>query len=615
MPDNRGWELVSPADKNGGQVDPPGSLAKGGVLQAASAGGAITYGSAASFGGGLGASSASQYLAGRTSAGWSTQNITAPISSASKEGGVPYQLFSGDLSRGLLFNGDHCAEGSCGVENPPLGNSDAPPAYQDLYLRESSSGAFEALVGAGDIATTSIGPADFDLRLAGASPDLGHVVFSSCAALAPGATEVPKGEGCDPSKQNLYEWSAGQALSLINGATPGAGLAAQGGAISSDGSHVYFNLAANLYLREGTQTKQADADAGGGGAFQTASADGSLGFFTKAGHLWRYSASSDHATDVTPGGEVKGVLGASANGDYAYYQDGAGLKLWHEGATTTVAANQAVPPTQAAAEDTYPPSTGAARVSADGTKLLFTSAAALTGFDNTDLNSGKADSQAYLYDAVAPSLTCVSCNPTNERPVGSASIPGAIANGTEAASTNVYKPRALSANGRRVFFDSADSLALTDTNSTIPDAYQWEAQGEGSCAKVGGCIALISSGRSPVDSRFIDASADGSEAFFLTDDSLVGRDSGALDLYVAKVGGGFPEASPPLPCEGDACQILPPEPTDPTLTTLLSGRGNPAPHYENLNHFRRHKPKKRHHKKHKRKQQGKGQKHKRGSGR
>jgi hypothetical protein len=32
-------------------------------------------------------------------------------------------------------------------------------------------------------------------------------------------------------------------------------------------------------------------------------------------------------------------------------------------------------------------------------------------------------------------------------------------------------------------------------------------------------------------------------------------------------------------CEGDSCQVLPPEPTDPTLTTLLSGRGNPEVHY------------------------------------
>jgi hypothetical protein len=41
-------------------------------------------------------------------------------------------------------------------------------------------------------------------------------------------------------------------------------------------------------------------------------------------------------------------------------------------------------------------------------------------------------------------------------------------------------------------------------------------------------------------------------------------------------------ATPPsggIPCEGDACQVLPPEPIDPTLTTLLQGLGNPKPRY------------------------------------
>jgi hypothetical protein len=36
-------------------------------------------------------------------------------------------------------------------------------------------------------------------------------------------------------------------------------------------------------------------------------------------------------------------------------------------------------------------------------------------------------------------------------------------------------------------------------------------------------------------------------------------------------------------CEGDACQILPPEPVDPTLTTLLNGHGNPKPRYARYN--------------------------------
>ena len=41
------------------------------------------------------------------------------------------------------------------------------------------------------------------------------------------------------------------------------------------------------------------------------------------------------------------------------------------------------------------------------------------------------------------------------------------------------------------------------------------------------------------------------------------------------------EASGLLSCEGDGCQALPPEPTDPTLTTLGEGRGNPPVHYRN----------------------------------
>jgi len=77
----------------------------------------------------------------------------------------------------------------------------------------------------------------------------------------------------------------------------------------------------------------------------------------------------------------------------------------------------------------------------------------------------------------------------------------------------------------------------------------------------------------------IDASEDGSDAFFLTGSSLVGQDPGAIDLYDARVGGGFAEGGEGIPCEGDSCQALPPEPTEPTLTTLLSGPGNPPVHY------------------------------------
>ena len=580
LADGRGWEMVSPVDKNGGQVAAPGEIAGGGALQAASQGGSVTYGSEASFAGGAGAPPASQYLATRASGGWSTQNLTQPIFSGTYdagEAGAPYQLFSADLARAILLNGDHCrGEGTdCAVANPPLQGTDAPAGYQDYYLRDG--GSFTALLGAANAGFLALEPSAFDLRLAGASPDLAHPVLSSCAALSANATEAPLGEGCDPAKQNLYEYSSGSGLALVNllpaqsAGTPGAELAAASGAVSSDGSRAYFTLEGNLYLRAAGQTKQVDEDAGGAGTFEAASADGAVAFFSKAEHLWRYLAGTDAATDITPSGGVQGVLGASANGSVAYFQDAAALKRWSAGTTTTVA-----PGAQAAEASAWPPASGASRVSSDGSKLLFTSKLALTEYDNTDLKTGLADSQAFLYSADgATSLACVSCNPTLGRPIGSSSISGSRPNGTAKGSTDAYKPRALSANGKRAFFDSKDALALADTNGAL-DAYQWEAQGEGSCAKPGGCISLISDGRSGGGSSFIDASADGSDAFFLTTGSLVNADPGAADLYDARVGGGFPDASPPIICEGDACQPLPSPPADPTLTTLITGPGNPA---------------------------------------
>jgi hypothetical protein len=616
LPDCRGYEMVSPVDKNGGEVEAPGAVAGGGVLQAAAGGGAVTYGSQASFGAGAqGAAPASQYVATRGSGGWSSENITAPLFSdtynASDEG-APYQLFSADLARGLLLNGDHCrgGGGGCAVANPPLAGTDAPAGYQNYYLREGVG--FSALLGSLNAGYLDLGPADFDLRLAGASADLTHVVVSTCAKLTAEATEVAVGSGCDPAQQNLYEWSSGTGLSLIN-LLPGqfqgnhhGVLAAQSGAVSPGGARVYWREpGGNLYLRESGDTKQVDADAGGGGTFETASADGAVAFFTVGGHLWRYDDGSGHATDLTSGG-VAGVLGASDGGDYVYYQDGNGLQQWHSGTITEVA-----PGAGATGSSDYPPTAGTARVSADGTHLLFVSSAyLLVGYDNTDLASpalcgqptGICDSEVYLYDATgAGTLTCVSCNPTNGRPIGPSSIPGAIANGTAPGSTNSYKPRALSADGKRVFFDSRDALAPTDTNSDA-DVYQWEAQGEGNCARPSGCVGLISSGRGQDGASFADASADGSDALFLTGESLI-RDSagndldpGSVDLYDARAGGGFLVPSPPIICEGDSCPVLPPEPVDPTLTTLQPGPGNPPVRYHNLNGQKKKKRHKKHHK-------------------
>lgn len=590
LADGRGWEMVSPIEKNGGQIEAPGKIDGGGVLQASADGQAATYSSSASFDAdALGAPGASQYVSRRASTGWLTENITTPMVSGSygeQPNGVPYQLFSDDLSHAIVLNGEHCRTQeptSCPVANAPLPGSDAPPGYQDYYLRDDQIGAFTALMTQANSPLLTESDTWFNLTLAGAAPDLRHVILSTCAKLTAEASEVSGTEGCDPAKPNLYEWDG--RLKLIN-VSPGAMLAAQDGAVSLDGQRVYFTEAGNLYLREGATAPYQLAE---GGEFQTASANGALAFYIEGGHLYRYDIGAHGSIDLTPSGGVKGVLGVSEDGSTVYFQDAVGLEQWREGATIQVA-----PGAEVAQQSDWPPTTATARVSADGQRLLFLSQARLSGYDNTPAEPTDCGhviagvfktepcQEVFFYDAGSHELVCLSCNPTGERPVGPSTIPGASPNGTEAVAapgqivTDAYKPRVLSANGRRVFFDSGDALLLQDTDNA-PDVYEWEVQGEGSCQLVSGCLSLISSGRSQGGALFADASADGSDAFFLTAGSLVSSDPGAVDLYDAREGGGFPEPPSEIPCQADACQTLPSEPENPEPGTLRQGPGNPAP--------------------------------------
>lgn len=538
LPDRRGWELVSPVDKGGGAIAVPGSLFGGGEFQAAEGGGSVTYSSASAFDDPKGAPPASQYLSIRTSSGWSTQNLSTPLESASygdHPDGAPYRLFSTELSRALLLEGSRCfAEGTC------------PPSYAQWQ-----GGSLTPL------------PARAGLHFEGSSPDLRHLVFSA--------------------DDGLYEWS-GAALNQLS-PTAGAALAAPVSAVSEDGSRVYFTLAGDLYLREGAQTVQADESLGGGGAFQGASSDGSTAYFTKGEHLYRFVAAIKATTDLTPSGGVKGVLGVSADGTTLYFQDATGVERWREGASTLIAAgaNAAVP------SDYEPPTAGTSRLTPEGSHLAFLSDQALADYDN----GGKVE--AYLYGPPvgggAALLRCASCNPTGERAQGDASMPGALHNG----STSSYLPRALSGDGQRLFFTTTDSLIVGDSNEHA-DVYQWEAGGEGDCARSPGCVNLISSGRSPEGATFIDASSDGSDVFFTTDGSLVDADPGSIDLYDARAQGGFPEPAKPIACVADACQSLPAAPEDPDPGTLIKNGGNPAPAFETEKQKKKHK--KHHHKKH-----------------
>jgi len=148
---------------------------------------------------------------------------------------------------------------------------------------------------------------------------------------------------------------------------------------------------------------------------------------------------------------------------------------------------------------------------------------------------------------------------------------------------NLYPGRELSDDGNRLFFESSDALTPRDTNG-LTDVYQWEAPGTGGCKEAsssfspanGGCVDLVSSGQAAQSAHVHDASRDGEDVFFSTLESLLGQDFGLIDIYDARVNGGFPEPPPPpIGCEGENCQHPPAPPAFITPSSgLYDGPGN-----------------------------------------
>jgi hypothetical protein len=266
-----------------------------------------------------------------------------------------------------------------------------------------------------------------------------------------------------------------------------------------------------------------------------------------------------------------------------------------------------------------------ARVSPNGQFLAFMSNQRLTKYDNNDLNSGQPDEEVFLFNAGTGKLVCASCNPTGAQPEGvhdvqesgegrgllidrlgiwSTETEGSTNDSWLAANvpgwTNLddresfYQSRYLSDTGR-LFFNAADSLVKEDVNKGKADVYQYEPLGVGDCAKentTGGCVSLISSGKSAQESTFLDASENGNDVFFLTSSALIPSldTDKAFDIYDARVcaGPGAEEACPTTalppaaPCEGEECRAAPAPAVSPpatlgSATTSSSGNLSSAP--------------------------------------
>jgi WD40-like Beta Propeller Repeat len=618
LPDCRAYEMVSPVEK--GDQD-----ATTGGARASLSGEAITYESHGTFAESAGSRYRNRYISYRGSDGWSTRSVTPPYSSFQTNIEVPYEnvaAFTPELSAGVLQN-----------ENPPL-TSEALEGYSNLYVADFATGAYQLVTNGAPRGERGLFRTRWQIE--GTSSDLSHVVFNdmewvngdlSEVDIAPGATtSMPGGASVGTPGDSYYRdrWHA---------------VSADGSRVfftSNEGEQLYVreNETSTVEVSASQRTTP-DPHGPQPARYWGASADGSKVFFTSraeltndantgsadsAANLYQYDLESGELTDLTVdntdpnGAAVLGFVTAGEDGAYVYFvaegdlaagaEPGkANLYVSHDGETPQFIATLLTPETEAeleakeapcAALEEQPreecekplqtefdnskldetdwseseaggPETHTAVASADGTHLAFLSTRSLTGFDNTDANTGEPDSEVFSYDADTGSLICVSCNSAGVRPVGSSSL-GAVRSFTAG-----YIARSFSENGSRLFFDSRDDLVPQDSNG-LQNVYEYE----------NGHVYLISDGSGGFDSSFLDASPSGNDVFIATADQLLAQDQDQrVDVYDARVDGGFPTPVTSLPCDnGDSCKgPVSPQPNvfNAPASETFSGVGNLVP--------------------------------------
>ena len=154
------------------------------------------------------------------------------------------------------------------------------------------------------------------------------------------------------------------------------------------------------------------------------------------------------------------------------------------------------------------------QVTPSGDFAAFSSDLPLTGFPTA------GHTAIYRYAAAGNSLICASCPTTRA---------------TLNADTELSEYGLNLADDGRVFFTSTEALALRDTGVSS-DVYEWKNER----------LYLISTGRSATATGLLSVSADGSNAYFYTRETLVSGDHNGktVKIYTARANGGF--ATPPV---------------------------------------------------------------------
>lgn len=606
----------------------------------ASQGGAITYTTTQGFGDAQGVPYVSQYIAKRGQDGWANHGISPPQGLSYQEIGktadVAFRVFTPDLCTAVLqqstdpplvpdaplrfvnlYRRDNCDGDSYGV----LTAVEPPNSIPNGYFPEAEGISTDgecAVFHADDQLTPDASPGgsgqqiyescDGELRLVSvlpsgiAAPDASVGV----GALGGGFRSGTKAQAVSNDGSRIY-WTdartdAGKLYVRINAAQDQSAIV--GGKCTEE--------------EKACTVKVSQSVSSGRAHFWGAAEDGSKALFTIEdassalnGNLYEFDLESRKSRLVA--GEVRGMVGVGGEGSRVYFVSrkvlsggnadgetpaaGAPNLYFYEGSeegqefsfiATLSSADSEVTTGKVLSPVNRVPYKKTSRVSPDGLHMAFMSDAPLMGYDNKDAASEEPDGEVYTYDASARELSCVSCNPTGRRPNGRRVKVDGFPSIRAAAllppyQTDLYGSRALSDDGSRLYFNSYEALLPNDTNGKA-DVYQWERAGAGECEVDSpaysppndGCLALISTGESPTDSEFVDASADGRDVFFTTGSSLLPQDSGLIDIYDAREGGGYPSPPVPVPaCEGEACQGSLAQPNDPTpASSAFEGAGN-----------------------------------------
>jgi hypothetical protein len=226
------------------------------------------------------------------------------------------------------------------------------------------------------------------------------------------------------------------------------------------------------------------------------------------------------------------------------------------------------------------------QISPDGRHAAFLTKSNLTSYDS------KGFREMYTYDTATGQIECASCNRNGLPPTGDAR---ASASGR------------FMADDGRAFFSTFDALVPRDQDGKISDVYEYVAgrpqlitSGLGARDFTGGS-SVISLFATPEYTGLEAVSHDGTDVYFSTFETLVGRDHNGefVKFYDARTGGGFDESPALGPCAAaDECHGV--DSTPPPPATIASGGNAPGGNVTNQKKKKkhRHKKTKRHHTRH-----------------